>query len=429
MNESVRYLLRQGADTVERPQLDVGHLVARAERRMFRRRLAAVAASTVAVTMIAAGGVALRPDERRSAPPPVAPVETPDTTETQEPTPTRGSRIYFAALADSGEALTDPDVEVYPVRLDIYVAREGEPVRRVIATKKNERCPAVSPDGARLAYLEGPAIVVRSLDPAGDPGATELRVDLSHPTCPQWSPDGRRLAVASQGPDAGGELRVVKLDGTERVLVRQGPARVPDFAWTADGETIAYTTQDAVWSAPWGGGAPRLLWRGTATPDPSPYGLPLAGAPTSLAWSSTGEFAVSVFPDSVIHVVDPDSGHDQTLGKIQDSFRAGRGWSPDGSRLAFVGGDGHLRVYDQAKGSTATLRPKQDDMGEFRFYDVAWSPDGDRLLAGATRHPSPSGAGFALVSMEPDGTSVEVLTPWTSALYWTYMDEVSWSPL
>jgi len=273
--------------------------------------------------MIAAGGVALRPDERRSAPPPVDPVETPDAPETAEPTPVPGSPIYFAALADSDDALTDPNPRIFPVKMDIFAAREGEPVRRVIATKGNGHCPAVSTDGARLAYLEGAALVVRSLNSAGDPAATELRVDLSHPTCPRWSPDGRRLAVASQGPDEGGELRVVKLDGTERVLVRIGPPRVPDFAWSRDGDAIAYTTQDAVWSAPSGGGAPKPLWRGTATPDPCPYGMPLPGAPTSLSWLSTGHFAVSVLPDGVVHVVDPDSGHDQTLGKISDDFGDG----------------------------------------------------------------------------------------------------------
>ena len=428
MNESVRDLLRQGADTVEKPRLDVGRLVAQAERRMFRRRVATVAASTVAVIMIVAGGVAIGPDERSSAPPPVDPVETPDAPETAEPTPVPGSPIYFAALADSDDALTDPNVKVYPVSMDIYLAREGEPVRRVIATKRNEHCPAVSPDGARLAYLEGAAVVVRRLDQAGDTSATELRTELSHPTCPQWSPDGRRLAVASQGPDEGGELRVVKLDGTERVLVRTGPPQVPDFAWSPDGDAIAYTTQDAVWSAPSGGGAPKLLWRGTATPDPSPYGMPLPGAPTSLSWSSTGEFAVSVFPDRVVHVVDPDTGHDQTLGKISDDFDAVGRWSPDGSRLAFVGGDGHLRVFDRDNGSTATLRPTLDDVDELEIYDVAWSPDGDRLLAGAGRQTASQGSAFALVTMQPDGTSVEVLTPWTNALYHTYLDEVSWSP-
>ena len=187
MSESVRYLLRQGADTVERPQLDVGHLVAQAERRMFRRRLAAVSASTVAVAMIIAGGVALGPDERRSAPPPVVPVESP---EPPEPTPVLGSPTYFAAHPDdSGEPMTIPFTDLG--ESNIYLRREGEPPRRIVSTRAHERCPAVSPDGASLAYLSGPhdpdgltpaRLVVVSLDTAGDPVAGSRRVILRDST-------------------------------------------------------------------------------------------------------------------------------------------------------------------------------------------------------------------------------------------------------
>jgi hypothetical protein len=104
VNESVRDLLRQGADTVEKPRLDVGHLVAQAERRMFRRRLAAVAVSTVAVTMIAAGGIALRPDDRSSAPPPLAPVETPHKTSDRTSTGP-SARAWVSDLKTDGSTL------------------------------------------------------------------------------------------------------------------------------------------------------------------------------------------------------------------------------------------------------------------------------------------------------------------------------------
>ncbi len=76
MSESLRDLLRQGADTVERPQVKMDELVARAERRLVRRRLAAVAASAAVVVLVAAGGFALRPDDERLAPAPAAPTET-----------------------------------------------------------------------------------------------------------------------------------------------------------------------------------------------------------------------------------------------------------------------------------------------------------------------------------------------------------------
>lgn len=96
MSESVRDLLRQGADAVERPELDVGHLVAQAERRLFRRRVTAVAASAAAVAVVVAGGFALGPNEQRPSPAPPAPTVTPETPQpsetamTPDPTPILG---------------------------------------------------------------------------------------------------------------------------------------------------------------------------------------------------------------------------------------------------------------------------------------------------------------------------------------------------
>ena len=75
MSESLRDLLRQGADTVERPQLNMDELVARTQSRLVRRRLAAVAASAAMVGLVAAGAFALRPDDGHLAPAP-APTQT-----------------------------------------------------------------------------------------------------------------------------------------------------------------------------------------------------------------------------------------------------------------------------------------------------------------------------------------------------------------
>lgn len=77
MNESLRDLLRQGADTVDRPQLDMSDLVAQTQRRLVRRRLAAATASAAAVVLITAGGFALQPEDNRTEPAPPAPSETP----------------------------------------------------------------------------------------------------------------------------------------------------------------------------------------------------------------------------------------------------------------------------------------------------------------------------------------------------------------
>ena len=48
------------------------------------------------------------------------------------------------------------------------------------------------------------------------------------------------------------------------------------------------------------------------------------------------------------------------LEPIHD-YDHGAAWSPDGSRLAFVGDDGHILVSDRDDGSTARLSPRQED--------------------------------------------------------------------
>ena len=351
--------------------------------------------------------------------------------------------IAFAADAGAGDDLTSPveygDVETTPERMDIYVTRPGEPTRVLIATDAHERCPAFSPDGRYLAYVElgqrvrsvAPSIVIVRVDASGVLSAPELRVSLPPdaayerklsigPPCPQWSPDGSQIAYMAIPHH---ELRVSTLDGQERVIASITPSRngadMP-FAWKPEGDAIAYTTTDGVWSGPLDGSAPSLVWR-------------TDGRPISVSWSPRGELAITVSNEQAVegggsrdvrsvHVVDVDTGSERSLDTIHD-YDYGATWSPDGSRLAFVDDNGDVRLCDRSDGSMTTLSPAHADGPEMHFWDVAWSPDGERLLALAR-----SDIGFALVSLSQDGASADVLTPWTWAMDWINLQEVSWQP-
>ena len=397
----------------------------------------------------------------------------------REPIHVTNGLIAFAADASAGDALTDPvdfvTVETRPQPMDIYLTGAGGPTRRLIATDAHERCPVFSPDGQRLAYLEvppnaasdgpfeaptvdgsvAPSIVVVRLNAAGVPSAPEMRVllpasagyrvklDIGVP-CPQWSPDGGHIAYLAYRADAA-ELRVSSLGGRESVLTSNvgGDVHRAPFAWAPDRDAIAYVherlvrdgraiplTADGVSIAALGGRAPIFIWRpdnvGTfAEPD---------GRPTSVSWSSRGELAVTVVTDvagdggrrevSTLHVVDVDTGSERSLAMVHTYDYAGA-WSPDGSRLAFVGENGHILLSDRRDGSTTTLSPRDDEGQEFHFWDVAWSPDGQRLLALARADD----VGFALVSLSTDGESADVLTPWTYAMDWINLADVSWQPV
>jgi hypothetical protein len=109
MSESLRELLRQGADTVERPHWDVDELLRQAHRRLVRRRVTVLAGSVAAVILITAGGFALRPDQERlaPAPAPTGPIKTAAPLGTPRAlTYAAGSTIHFGGRTiDTGETI------------------------------------------------------------------------------------------------------------------------------------------------------------------------------------------------------------------------------------------------------------------------------------------------------------------------------------
>ncbi len=417
--------------------------------RTTQSMLSPAKAITVAALVFALGGAMLiaQPFDRQASMPGGA-------TEAIRPgLATSNGLIAFAADASAGEALTDQVdygmVETHPEPMDIYVTGPGEPTRRLIATDAHERCPAFSPDGQYLAYVElgqrvrsvAPSIVVERVNVSGVLSAPELRVSLPAdavyerklsigPPCPQWSPDGSQIAYLTL-PQR--ELRVSTLDGQERVLDSITPNFVDGpFAWSPDGDAIAYTTSDGVWKGSLDGSAPTLVRR-------------TDGRPVSVSWSPGDELAVTVLTElalegggirdvRTVHVIDVDTGSERSVGTIYE-YDYGAVWSPDGSRLAFVDENGNVRSIDSSDGSMTTLSPRYADGREMHFWDAAWSPDGERLLALARSDSSPSSAasdsdiGFALVSLSTDGASADVLTPWTWALDWINLQEVSWQPI
>lgn len=71
-------------------------------------------------------------------------------------------------------------------------------------------------------------------------------------------------------------------------------------------------------------------------------------------------------------------------------------WSPDGGRLAFASGNGHLTVWDLEAATFTDI-----DLGSVTAPEPTWSPDGSRIAVAIARTQTES----AIWTMNPDGTA------------------------
>ena len=185
-------------------------------------------------------------------------------------------------------------------------------------------------------------------------------------TDPDWSPDGRLIAFASSRNSGG--IYVIHSDGSGLRRVFRGPASNVD--WSPDGRQIAFQDR-AIYVLGSNGGRPQRVLRGNG------FSLP--------AWSPNGRELAVVRdePDlsTVIYVARLDGKKIRRLLRPKptrsdpqwSSVAASEtepAWSPDGRRIAFQAGDGHIVVVSLADGRRHELATG---------YEPAWSPDGSHI--------------------------------------------------
>jgi TolB protein len=207
--------------------------------------------------------------------------------------------------------------------------------------------------GGRIYAMRGDGSGLRLLTPA--PGND----------FPEWSPDGTRIAFVNGGGVETTEILVVGLDGAPPRRLTRGPGFDGSPAWSPDGRRIAWAAERAgdleVWVMDATGAHPRRLTRdGGAHPR----------------WSPDGRRLVYVNPtDGALDVVDADGGRPRRLTpRPASAGPSGPAWSPDGRRIAFVGADGRLYVV-AARGGAARRVTAPGRTGAF----PAWSSSGRGL--------------------------------------------------
>ncbi len=141
---------------------------------------------------------------------------------------TDGSRIYFTQVEKDGIA---------------QVSTSGGVEAPVPLTIKVPRCGPVSPDGSTLLIIsqadgQGPANSLWSVQLVG--GSTR---QLGYAISAAWSPDGEKIVYAS----AGGDLSVMRSDGSDKHQIASPGGYVMSIAWSADGKTIRFTKDGLLW--------------------------------------------------------------------------------------------------------------------------------------------------------------------------------------
>ncbi len=251
--------------------------------------------------------------------------------------------------------------EIYRVRPD------GSGLARLTVNSTDERDPAVSPDGRRIAYAsDASGFSQIYLMDADGTGSRCVFHSTSWDESPRWSPDGTKLVFTrlSRFADVSG-IWVVNVDGTglRGLTPRRGSDWDPD--WSPDGTRIVFATRN---------GALRQVHtmradgrdRRCLTRDASDKRFP--------RWSPDGRriaySAVGTAPARAsIHVVRADGTGDVALttGATEDGRPT---WSPDGARIVFQSGRGGAR----------SIRTMSADGSDLRRVTSGDCPGSDRSL-------------------------------------------------
>jgi Tol biopolymer transport system component len=292
------------------------------------------------------------------------------------------------------------------------------------------------PNGLVAFDVDGDIYVVR---PGED--ARRLEVpgsDAGDEACPTWSPDGTRLsfgrlADSSDTASRRTELVIVPVGrggvtGAPTVIALDGFQALPGFdlhpcvAWAPDGRWVSFVGNGEVWVADTLTGAIRRL------PELRP---------TDLEWRpGTDELAIAgdIGPDrsaetasTSITIYSVSTGESRSLGSIEAQNLT---WSPDGSTLAYQGGENamdELRLVD-ADGTNDRLLTHLGTANH--GVGPVWSPTGERI-AYQRRLPSSAERHEVVLVNVADGNETVIAPPQTDGPNgresW-YPYSVTWSP-
>jgi Tol biopolymer transport system component/DNA-binding winged helix-turn-helix (wHTH) protein len=272
------------------------------------------------------------PDPPRQAPPTIVPAGT--------SAPSSRSTTWLPLASVVAVALALVWFSVWWILRDRAAAPPSVPLEAQPFTSYPgvERFPALSPDGARVAFVwdagsGGPRdVYVKQADTDRPLRLTDDRGDKAYPT---WSPDGGTIAFQRLGPEPG-ICSIPAIGGPEIRITTMGSLQ-SGLDWSPDGKWLYFAaikqpgTPSAIMAIAPGGGTksmvthPPAASRGDRDPAISPDGRWLAFVRTD-----------SVYDDE-IHLLSLRGGGNASPRRLTSGQRNvfGLDWTPDGRSIVF----------------------------------------------------------------------------------------------
>ena len=286
-----------------------------------------------------------------------------------------GSQVVY--VRNSNDIMTDS------VRANLWIINsDGSEHRPLLSGTDTYSSPRWSPDGTRLAYVSsaegrGPELYVRWMDT----GQTALLSNLEQPPGSiTWSHDGRQIAFSMLVASGSAKLATPP-DKPEGAKWAPGVTVIEDLIYRADGRGYLEPGNSHVFVIPADGGTPRQITSG----DFNHSGR--------LSWSPDNELIVlsaNRNPDWKFRSLNTDlwSVNVNTNEMTQLTFREGPDYapvfSPDGTRIVFLGYEDELLGYQHVEASVLELESGSisqltDDLDR-SVINVNWADSSSSLL-------------------------------------------------